>query len=204
MFELDTWLLTSVGTGFTLPLGFTVIGVRVIHVTVLAMPKRNPVPSSDPSLMLTRPVRCSFLSVLLVILATLTCVHTSAPLLIKPQLRFHSEGPSNTSHHGIETRPRLPAGSYRTEARTRFENLSPPPPHHESVTRRGTAVFILNRLRFRNMRRIVSLLYGPELEPIKKHILVGNNNAKPLTYLVGQTSPPCNRRCFFQRHFKRL
>ena len=168
---LDTWSLTSIGTGYTLPPSFTVIGIRVIHVPVSAMPKRNPVPSNDPSLMLTSHVRCSCLSVLLVILATLTCVYTSAPLLTKPQLRFHSEGSSNTSHHDIESRPRLPPGSSRTETRTRFKNLSPPlaPPHHESVTRRDTAVVILNWLRFRNVRRIASPLCGADSGARTRH-----------------------------------
>lgn len=60
----------------------------------------------------------------------------------------------------------------------------------------------MNWSRFRNMRRIVSLLCGPELEPIKKH--PWNNNSKPLTYLVDQNPLPCNGRFFFQSCFKRL
>jgi hypothetical protein len=148
------------------------------------MSKRNPVSSSAPSLMLD-PLRRSFLSISPVILAALLA-HISPPLPIKPQIRFRSEGSPKTSYHLIETRPRLPHGSCLIESWTRFfENLiSLPRPRNESVTRRDRAAVILNWSRFNNVRRIVSLLCGPELEPIMKHILVWNNNPKPLNYLV--------------------
>ena len=65
--------------------------------------------------------RFTFLSASLVILATLLA-YVPPPLPIKSQLRIHSiEPPDHTPNHGKESRPRLPPGSYRTDARTQFQ-----------------------------------------------------------------------------------
>jgi hypothetical protein len=142
-----------------------------------------------PSYFLLSIARYSFLTVSLDILAALLA-YVPVPLPIEPQLRIRSgERPNYTPHpsHGIEAQPRLPAGSYRTDARTRFHNLL-----RRSTTRRDTAAVVLNWSRFQNVRRIVSFLCGPKLEPIMKHFLVWNNNPKPATDLVRYVSPPCD------------
>jgi hypothetical protein len=151
------------------------------------MVKKNPA-SSGPSSLLLSTVRCSFLSFLLVIFAYLLAyVPVPLPTGIKPQLR--SGEPPNIPHHHIETRLRLAPGSYRTDARERFDNLSPPR-REGSVTRRNTVAVVLNWSQFPNVRRIVSLLCGSELDSFMKRILVWNNSPKPLTYLVRDISPP--------------
>lgn len=97
-----------------------------------------------------------------------------APLPIQPQLRIRSgEPPNYTSHH------RNPVSNC-TDARTRSQNISPPQ-RDGSTTRRSTVAVVLNWSRFKNVRRIVSLLCDPEFEPTMKHVLVWDNNPKPVT-----------------------
>ena len=144
------------------------------------MVKRNLV-SSGTSTLLLSTARCSILPVLLVTFAYLLQVgYVSIPLTIKPQLR--SGVPPNILHHHIETR-RLAPGSYRTDAREQFVNLSPPLQVGNATTRNTVAV-VLNWSRFPNVRRIVTLLCSPELDSFMKRVLVWNNSPKPLAYLV--------------------
>lgn len=144
--------------------------------------------SSGTSSLLLSTARCSILSVLLVTFAYLLqagYVSDSESVLlttIKPQLR--SGVPPNIPHHCIETQ-RLAPGSYRTDVRERFVNISPPLQVREgNVTARNTVAVVLNWSRFSNVRRIVSLLCSPELDSFMKRVLVWNNNPKPLAYLV--------------------
>ena len=108
--------------------------------------------------------------------------YVSVPLTIKPQLR--SGVLPNIPHHHIETE-RLAPGSYRTDARGRFVNLSPPLQVREgNATTRNTVVVVLNWSQSPNVRRIVSLLCSPELDSFIKRVLVWNKSPKPLAYLV--------------------
>jgi hypothetical protein len=102
---------------------------------------------------------------------------------IKPQ--FRSGVPPNIPHH-IETQ-RLAPGSYQTDARERFANLSPPL-REGNVTTRNTVAVMLNWSRFRNVRRVVSLLCSPESDSFMKRILVWNNSPKPLAYAVSDVT----------------
>ena len=108
--------------------------------------------------------------------------YVSVPLTIKPQLR--SGVLPNIPHHHIETE-RLAPGSYRTDARERFVNLSPPLQVREgNATTRNTVAVVLNWSQSPNVRRIVSLLCSPELDSFMKRVLVWNKSPKPLAYLV--------------------
>lgn len=156
-----------------------VIGVSAF--SLLAMVKRYLVSSGGTSSFLLSTARCFILSVLLVTFAFLLQVgYVSVPLTIKPQRR--SRVPSNIQPHHIETQ-RLPPSSYQPDARERFVNLSPPL-REGNVTTRNTVAVVLNWSRFPNVRRIVSLLCSPELDSYMKHVLVWNNNPKPLSYSV--------------------
>ncbi len=148
------------------------------------MANRNLVPSGVSSLLLSI-VRYSVSSVLLVTVAYLLQVgYVSVLPFIKPQLR--PGVPIKIPHHYMETEQRLAPASYRTDARGRFVNISPP--HREgNVTTRNTVAVVLNWSRFPNVRRIVSLLCSPELDSFMKRVLVWNNSQKPLTYLVRNT-----------------
>ena len=155
------------------------IGVLVFFLH-LAMVKGNLVSTGASSLLLSI-ARYSILPVLLATFAyLLQAGYVSVPLTIKPQLR--SGVPPNVPHHHTETQ-RLAPGSYRTDARERFVNLSPPLQEGNATTRNTVAV-VLNWSRFPNVRRIVSLLCSPELDSFMKRVLVWNNNPKPLAYLV--------------------
>jgi hypothetical protein len=118
--------------------------------------------------LLLSTARCSILSVLLVSFAyLLQAGYVSESVLlttIKPQLR--SGVPPNIPNHYIETQ-RLAPGSYRTDARERFVNISPPV-REGNVTTRNTVAVVLNWSRFSNVRRIVSLLCSPELDSFMK------------------------------------
>jgi hypothetical protein len=142
---------------------------------------------SNPPL---QSVKCYFLSILLVAIA-LFVPFLSAPLPVKQWL-----GTSNIRHGRIETLPRLAPSSYRTDSRTRFENLSPSQQEGDGSMRNTVAV-VLNWSRFQNVQRIVSLLCSPELDSIMKHVLVWNNNPKPVTYLVRHASL-----CFYWTFFR--
>ena len=138
---------------------------------------------SNPPLQSTK---CYFLSILLVAIAFLF-PYLSVPLPVKQWLRSGELRISNIRHGSIETLPRLASSSYRTDSRTRFENLSSSQREGDGSTRNTVAV-VLNWSRFQNVQRIVSLLCSPELDSIMKHVLVWNNNPKPVTYLVRHTS----------------
>lgn len=137
--------------------------------------------SGGASSLLRSTTQCTFLSILLVVLATLLACISVPPLPVKPQL--HSGEPPDIPHHLIERRPRLAPGSYLTDTRTRFANLSPPP-REGAVTGKNTVAVVLNWSRFQNVRRIVSLLCGSELDSIMRHVLVWNNSPEPRTYQV--------------------
>ncbi|KAI0308276.1 hypothetical protein B0F90DRAFT_153385 [Multifurca ochricompacta] len=134
--------------------------------------------ANDVAPALRQPRRYSSFSIFLVTLAFLLA-SASVPPFIKPWIRSRE---LNVPHQGIETQMRLAPGSYRVDARTRFENLSPPLPIVAGSTGNVVAV-LLNWSRFENVRRIVSLLCGSELDLIMKRVLVWNNNPKPLKYL---------------------
>ena len=149
---------------------------------------RSDLVSSGASSLLLSTVRWSILSFLLAGLAYLLA-HVPTPLSIKPQPR--SGEPPNILHPHIETRGRLAPSSFRTDARGRFENISPPL-REGSVARRDTVAVVLNWSRFPNVRRIVSLLCSSELDSFMKRVLVWNNSLKPLTYQVRDRSTPSN------------
>ena len=141
--------------------------------------------SGGTSSLLLSTARCSILPVLLVTFAyLLQAGYVSLPLTIKPQ--FRSRVPSDIPHHHIETQ-RLAPGSYRADAQERFVNISPPL-REGNVTTRNTVAVVLNWSRFTNVRRIVSLLCSPELDPFMKRVLVWNNSPNPLTYLVSDVT----------------
>jgi hypothetical protein len=148
------------------------------------MAKRNPLTGRASTLVL-QSVKYRSLSIAIAFLLALVLV----PLPRKQ--RLHS-GELLIPYRNVETQPRLAPGSYHTDSRTRFENLSPSQREGDGSTGNTVAV-VLNWSRFQNVQRIVSLFCGSELDSIMKHILVWNSNPKPLTYLVRDASPYCDR-----------
>jgi hypothetical protein len=80
----------------------------------------------------------------------------------------------------------MASGSYPTDTRTRFENVSPSRQYGDGST--STVAVVLNWSRFQNVQRIASLLCGSELNSIIKYVLLWNNNPKPVIYLVRDAS----------------
>jgi hypothetical protein len=142
---------------------------------------KDPLTGGASSLLLQH-VRCPSLSIFLFAF-TFLFAFISASLPGEP--RHHSGELPNIPcpYQSVETRPRLAPGSYCNRSRMRFWNLSPPWREGGGSTKNTVAV-VLNWSRFQNVRRIVSLLCGSELDSIIKHVLVWNNNPNPVTYLV--------------------
>lgn len=140
--------------------------------------KRNMVNDNVPrSLQLS--IQCASLS--LIVSISLLFAFLSAPLSGK--LQPLTGGSLDHPPQNVEFQPRLAPSSYRNDTRMQFKNISPPWRGPARSTGNTVAV-VLNWSRFENVRRIASVLCKPELDPIIEHVLVWNNNPKPLTYLV--------------------
>lgn len=150
------------------------------------MVKRNMATDGVPRSLLWS-IRIASLSLLIASISFLLAF-VSAPLPGKLQPQ---EGESlDRPQQNIEPQPRLAPGSYRNDIRMQFENISPPLRGSARSTGNTVAV-VLNWSRFENVRHIASVLCKPELDPIIEHVLVWNNNPKPLTYLVRyMVAPP--------------
>lgn len=155
---------------------------KALQLQDLAMVKRNMVTArvTDNEQRSLLSIRCAYLSLFIASISILLAV-ILAPLSGKQQ--FLSRESLDHRQLNVELQPRLAPGSYRNDTRMEFDNISLPWRGTARSTANTVAV-VLNWSRFENVRRIASVLCSPELDPIIEHVLVWNNNPKPLTYLV--------------------
>ncbi|KAI9452542.1 hypothetical protein BJY52DRAFT_1292214 [Lactarius psammicola] len=143
----------------------------------MAMDKRNMVVDD----VLRSPllsIRCASLSIFIASVSLLL-VFISAPLPGK--LETLSGESLDRPQQNVELQPLLAPGSDRNDVRMKFKNIHPT--WREAARSTGnTVAVVLNWSRFENVRRIAFVLCNPELDPIIEHVLVWNNNPKPLTY----------------------
>src|SRR6266702_1391984 len=151
--------------------------VRTPPTPTMAMVKRNMVTNDVPRSRLLS-IRCVSLSIFIASVSLLLAF-ISAPLPGKL-----SDESLDRPQQNVELQSRLAPGSYRNDIRMKFDNISPPARRKAARSTGNTVAVVLNWSRFENVRRIASVLCKPELDPIIEHVLVWNNNPKPLTYLV--------------------